>query len=123
MVGLGMGVWQVLLLLCICTSNLRPATTSFVYCTQVTNEQQVWFLEEAESILRTLDLENIADVDFSWFDRTICGTVRHGESIETDTNNIKIHFSKRNPADKLASEDSGSPSLYFMLVLSLLNHR
>jgi len=52
-------------------------------------------------------LPNIADIDFSWFpDNSTCDGKGNDEYIDDLNNNkIKIHFSKRDPADKLHGPD------------------
>jgi len=84
-VGLGLGVWQ------ICPS------------------QDQWLVDVFSDVLSTYTFPNISDLDFSWFpDKVIsCGGVHHLQMFTSSKNNIKIHFSKRNPADKLIYEDSG----------------
>jgi len=73
-VGLGLGAWLV--------HKSQP-------------QEQVEIFAE---ILRSERFQYIADIDFSWFaDVTSCGGRKNGELI----GGVKIHFSKRDPADPL----------------------
>jgi len=78
-VGLGLGVWQ------------------------ISNEQAKWMMDVYAEAIRKHRLPHIADVDFSWFpDGSHCGGKIDGEDLEdANKNKIKIHFSKRDPAEKL----------------------
>jgi len=78
-VGLGLGVWQVVTL------------------------QGLWLLEVFAEALNEGLYQYISDVDFSWFppEFVTCGGKEHRESIK----NVRISFSKRNPADKFGPED------------------
>jgi len=84
-VGLGLGVWQV--------SPLQAKLMLDVYA----------------DILQERNLSHIADIDFSWFPAQYqkCGGVGNLEVFETEHNSITIHFSKRNPAEKLVGDDAG----------------
>lgn len=78
-VGLGLGVWQIL-----------PQQAQLLIDVYV----------ELINKLGSSALSQIADIDFSWFPaRLIVKGLKN--------NVIKIHFSKRNPADKLEHENSG----------------
>lgn len=82
-VGLGLGVWQ------------------------IWSGQAELILDVYADIIREHNLSWISDIDFSWFptEYTSCGGVENGQIFKTDTNVIKIHFSKRNPAAKLIEKD------------------
>jgi hypothetical protein len=84
-VGLGLGVWQI-----------HP-------------QQAQWMLNEYAEIIRNNDLSDIADIDFSWFpsDANKIDMIQNGGEFKTNNNNITIHFSKRNPANKLTGNDAG----------------
>jgi hypothetical protein len=83
-VGLGLGVWRVHL------------------------EQVDLMLEVYAEALRALALPRVADLDFSWFrGAEACGGVRSGEQFRAGENDIRIHFSKREPAARLAGENEG----------------
>jgi uncharacterized protein DUF4804 len=84
-VGLGLGVWE------------------------KTPQQAVLMLAVYADIIKSNNLSMIADIDFSWFPDTAnsCGGVTNGGMFKTATNNITIHFSKRNPADLLQGADAG----------------
>lgn len=83
-VGLGLGVWQI-----------TPLQTKLM-------------LEVYADILKNRDVSWIADIDFSWFDKAFhtCGDVGNLGIFKTNQNEITIHFSKRNPADKLTGADT-----------------
>ena len=79
-VGLGLGVWQ------------------------VSSEQNRYFLEAWVRALSGLKLKQVKDVDFSWIRKNddvpeLKNEVKFGET------DIKIHFSRRNPFDPLATLD------------------
>lgn len=80
-VGLGLGVWQV--------SPLQGKLLVDVYA----------------DIMEKNTFHHIADLDFSWFNVTSCGGVGNGENFVQGSNNIRIHFSKRNPSAKLSGGD------------------
>ena len=84
-VGLGLGVWQ------------------------KTTMQAKLMLEVYADIIKKRDLSYIADLDFSWFPSSYqtCGNAGNGELFKTEHNAITVHFSKRNPADKLDGNDAG----------------
>lgn len=83
-VGLGLGVWQ--------KSPYQAQLMVEVYA----------------DLLTQYDFSYIADIDFSWFPQDIqtCGTTAHGQLLTAGNNRITIHFSQRNPADKLVGADS-----------------
>lgn len=99
-VGIGLGVWQ-----------LSPIQAKLMF-------------EVYIELLSKYTLDNISDIDFSWFpklnilsdrannlytsiDNTFeLGTVQDGQIIKTKNNRIKLHFSKRNPADRLVGHDA-----------------
>jgi len=70
---------------------------------QISNEQSKWMMEVYADSIQKNNLPHIADIDFSWFpEKSNCGGKADGEDIEDAKNNkIKIHFSKRDPAEKL----------------------
>ena len=82
-VGLGLGVWQ------------------------KTPLQAKLMLEVYAEVLRNRDLSYISDLDFSWFpsEYQTCGGIGNLGLFKTPHNAIMIHFSKRNPADKLVGKD------------------
>ena len=81
-VGLGLGVWAL------------PG------CDDV---QAGLLLQAVAEVLSTYHLEYVGDIDFSWFPRSAqrCGGVANGGIFQKGGNSIAIHFSARNPADKL----------------------
>lgn len=82
-VGLGLGVWQKTVL------------------------QAKFMLEAYAEVIQENKLEHIADINFSWFPKEFqtCGGAKNLETLKLNGNNIKIHFSSRNPADKLINDD------------------
>jgi hypothetical protein len=83
-VGLGLGVWM-----------LDPRQTDLM-------------LEVYTDLLRQHQLEHISDIDFSWFKGSQkLGGVSDQGTFDSHGHSIKVHFSKRNPADKLIEEDAG----------------
>lgn len=84
MVGLGLGVWQKI------------------------PQQAPLMLEVFADLIRSIDLSAIADINFSWFPANAqsCGGITDKKIFKTEDNTIKIHFSKRNPADKLRGKDA-----------------
>ncbi|HEV8051461.1 MAG TPA: DUF4804 domain-containing protein [Parachlamydiaceae bacterium] len=84
-VGLGLGVWQI-----------SPAQAKLM-------------IEVYAETLSNCQLAHISDIDFSWFpdDCTDCGGIANLNVFTAEQNDIKIHFSKRNPADQLTSSDEG----------------
>ncbi|XP_001355618.2 uncharacterized protein [Drosophila pseudoobscura] len=85
-VGFGLGVWK------------------------VAAQQERIFLETFEQRLRELGkrLTHIGVVHFSWFSLTSCGRLFNGAVIDTDghpADGIRVHISKRNPAEKLSSPE------------------
>lgn len=82
-VGLGLGVWQI--------SSLQAKLMLEVY----------------DEVIHECSLDNISDIDFSWFpdEYTPCGSVGHMQFIQTNGNCLRIHFSKRDPTDKLLGTD------------------
>jgi hypothetical protein len=82
-VGLGMGAWQ------------------------VTNDQEIWFLEVFAEVILSNPLDHIDDINFSWWQKTTCGGKSSGECLLTSTGHkIKVIFSKRDPAQKLVGPDA-----------------
>jgi hypothetical protein len=86
-VGLGLGVWKVL------------------------QEQTNLLLNVYEEVIRSIDnnLSQISDIDFNWFPADAhLGGVKNGEIFTAPHNvKIKVHFSKRDPAEKLQGENAG----------------
>jgi len=79
-VGLGLGVWQV------CPN------------------QPLWFVETLYEVLKndfSGDDHGISDIHFSWFPDDL------PSKPDSLNNQIKISFSKRNPADQLTGDDEG----------------
>ncbi len=83
-VGLGLGVWQ------------------------KTPLQAKLMLEVYAEVLKNRDLSSISDIDFSWFpfQYQTCGGIENLGLFKTPYNGITIHFSKRNPADRLIGSDT-----------------
>jgi hypothetical protein len=83
-VGLGLGVWQLL------------------------PQQAQLMLDVYADILQKRTLSEIADIDFSWFpSNSSLQGIKNGERFTAGHNNITIHFSQRNPVDRLVGLDSG----------------
>ncbi|KND04316.1 uncharacterized protein SPPG_00047 [Spizellomyces punctatus DAOM BR117] len=83
-VGLGLGVWQ------ICQS------------------QPQWFVRAAAEAIQAYRLPHVGVLNFSWFPENIneCGGVKSGQQFRTDKgNDIRIEFSKRDPAQQLEARD------------------
>ncbi|MCX5923494.1 MAG: DUF4804 domain-containing protein [Candidatus Dependentiae bacterium] len=83
-VGLGLGVWQ------------------------ISAEQSKLMLEVYGELLSGRGFPFISDIDFSYFpsDCKYCSRVGHLGTFNAFGNNIKMHFSKRNPADRLIGQDA-----------------
>lgn len=87
-VGLGLGVWA------------------------VSSKQAGLMMEVYSELLRELSLPCVADLDFSYFPPSIrqCGGVEHEQMFEVvppnsqRPNSVRVHFSKRDPADVLREE-------------------
>jgi hypothetical protein len=81
-VGLGLGVWQ------------------------IDNRQASYMIDVYTQIIKENDLSYVSDIDFSWF-----GQIAENSKDEiikaSARNGIAIHFSKRNPADKLTGKNFG----------------
>eukprot|EP01126_Amoeba_proteus_P039381 TRINITY_DN4148_c0_g1_i14.p1 TRINITY_DN4148_c0_g1~~TRINITY_DN4148_c0_g1_i14.p1 ORF type:complete len:551 (+),score=183.30 TRINITY_DN4148_c0_g1_i14:210-1862(+) len=84
-VGLGLGVWQ------------------------ISERQAKWMMDVYSDILTHHHFPCISDLNFSWFPPTLtsCGLVKDGESFTRNGNNIRIEFSKRDPAAKLRGFHEG----------------
>jgi hypothetical protein len=87
-VGLGLGVWELI------------------------DDQRRLFVETCIDVIKNNHLSHIADVDFSWIkenrDPAIFGGVSEGQMVKTaDINEVKIHFSRRDPAERLVGIDKG----------------
>ena len=81
-VGLGLGVWQ------------------------IDKRQKEYMLDVYAQIMKENDLSYISDIDFSWFGQV--AERSKGELAQAGVRNgITIHFSQRNPADKLTGENFG----------------
>ena len=87
MVGLGLGVWM------------------------VTEQQGVYLVEVVGELLANLELPDIGTVDFSWFPSACaqrgCNAAKHGQLAKcAGGHEVRIRFSKRDPAAKLSASDS-----------------
>lgn len=84
-VGLGLGVWE------------------------VSREQTKLMLEVYAETLQKYKFAHISDLNFSWFglDGLKCGGVEDQGEFDSKGHKIKIHFSKRDPAEKLVDGDTG----------------
>lgn len=94
-VGFGLGVWQ------------------------ITKKQPLWFIETFIDILKNTELNNVKDIDFSWFPDVISvinNKLSKKEYDEFKNNNeiyiknkfnniFKIKFSKNDPCDKILSNE------------------
>lgn len=80
-VGLGLGVWM------------------FHSC------QTELLLQAYAEVLKEHTLNHISDINFSYLNAKVCGGVPDQGIFDSKGHPIKIHFSKRNPADKLKTED------------------
>jgi hypothetical protein len=72
-VGLGLGVWLII------------------------PDQEKWMLEVYKELIEELNLSEITDIEFLWFNRKLA----------IQKKGISIRYSKANPADKLPEKDSG----------------
>jgi len=98
-VGLGLGVWE------------------------LSSNQGTYMVQEFSEVLSTYEFPYISDINFSWFPAECCQwwgkQVNLGKSpmksprenqsynvIGKKNNQIKVHFSKRNPAESLSSENT-----------------
>lgn len=83
-VGLGLGAWM-----------LVDAQTDLM-------------LDVYYDILEEHPFKHISDINFSYFNSDQCGEAKDQDFIQSSQSNpIKVHFSKRDPADKLKGEDEG----------------
>lgn len=87
-VGFGLGVWKVAV------------------------QQERIFLEAFEQRMRTLGsrLDHLGAVHFSWFSMKECGGLKDGALIKIPGHpkkGIRVHISKRSPADKLTGPENG----------------
>lgn len=92
LVGLGLGVWAI----------NKP-------------EQGKIFIDVVADTLRKYNLSHISDLDFSHFNdvrEKVCGGVSDGEMFDTETNHVRIHFSRRDPADPLNDESKLLVAMY-----------
>lgn len=80
-VGYGLGVWS------------------------LSAHQEKVFMDAFHCCFHSLTLDHISDVDFSWFTETSCGGVTDGGFVKGT--NIRLHFSRRNPHERLTGEDAG----------------
>ena len=86
LVGLGLGVWA----------------------TPVKDEQTALLVEAYAEVLAAHELPHLADLDFSWFGQaTQCGGASDGELLRAGGNEVRIHFSRRDPAAPLIGADVG----------------
>lgn len=81
-VGLGLGVWQ------------------------IHQNQKNLMLDVYAEVMRKHRFKHISDINFSWFNATSCGGVKNQETIDSQEHSIKVHFSQRNPTEKLTGEDA-----------------
>lgn len=89
-VGLGLGVWM------------------------VTEEQGVYLVDVVGELLANHELADIGTVDFSWFPPACaergCNGARHNQTANCAGNhNVRIRFSRRDPAAKLSASDCVDP--------------
>ncbi|KAH8260756.1 hypothetical protein KR026_005759 [Drosophila bipectinata] len=94
-VGFGLGVWKIAV------------------------QQERIFLEAFEQRMRTLGsrLDHLGAVHFSWFSMKECGGLKDGALVDIPGHpkkGIRVHISKRNPAEKL----TGSKNADMLLVVS-----
>lgn len=84
-VGIGLGVWK------------------------LSDHQGKLMVDVYSDVIKERNLTHISDIDFSWFpgDCKHCGSAGKDEIYAMNGNRIKIHFSKRNPSQKLEGEDAG----------------
>ncbi len=82
-VGLGLGVWKI-----------APQQTALM-------------LDVYAQTMRKYPLDAITDLNFSYFDSNHCGGIANQDFFDSQGHAIKIHFSKRDPAEKLEGEDEG----------------
>lgn len=86
LVGLGLGVWA----------------------TPVEAEQTRLLVEVYADALAAHELPHLADLDFSWFgDAARCGGAADGELLRAGGNEVRVHFSRREPAAPLVGPDAG----------------
>jgi hypothetical protein len=65
-------------------------------------------LEVYADVLQKHKFDHISDVNFSWFNGTnTCGGISDQGFFNSQGHSIKIHFSKRDPSEKLKGEDAG----------------
>eukprot|EP00906_Rhabdomonas_costata_P023186 RCo033379 len=78
-VGLGLGVWM------------------------LTEQQGTLMVEVYHEVLQSRDLTEISDIDFSFFpsDCVRLGGKANGEVLEVNGNKVRVHFSRRDPAERL----------------------
>lgn len=82
-IGLGTGVWAV-----------------------HSERQEELMLQVCAEILKFQTFAHISDINFSWFGPQGVGNLIDGAVIKSSENSITIHFSKRNPADRLSGVDA-----------------
>jgi hypothetical protein len=89
-VGLGLGVWQI---------DAVQARYLLEACNELLGQSSLPYIKS---------LPYISDVDFSWFPGTYqeIGGIKNGGHITRNHQSIAVHFSKRNPADKLQGADA-----------------
>ncbi|XP_063217666.1 uncharacterized protein LOC134528202 isoform X1 [Bacillus rossius redtenbacheri] len=97
-VGIGLGVWM------------------------ISSHQQKIFLDSFAGCLRRLlpVLQNVADVNFAWFTESTVGGVPHGGYFRSSEHarGIQVHFSRRNPHDKLEDPHCDNSHCDKLLVVS-----
>lgn len=79
-VGLGLGMWQVVA------------------------DQERMMVDAYGDAMGSLALPHVGDVDFAWFKQKTCAGISDGGVLEAGGNRIVIHFSKRDPAEKLSGD-------------------
>ncbi len=89
-VGLGLGYWAL-------DSKLQAG----------------YILEVFGESIKELNLSEVADIDFSHFPSGVKSEMlSNGKIVKYGQNSIKVHFSKRNPADKLDDESKLLVAMY-----------
>jgi len=89
-VGLGLGVWQI---------DAVQVKYFLDACNELLGQRSSPYIKS---------LPYISDVDFSWFPDNYqeIGGIKNGGHITRNRQSIAVHFSKRNPADKLQGADA-----------------
>ena len=74
---------------------------------EVASQQTELMLDVYAQAMCKYPLDSISDLNFSYFDSDHCGGVANQGFFNSQGHAIKIHFSKRDPAEKLKGEDGG----------------